>query len=137
MCRNNGFILEKSISKVLNCIPMKDTEKLFSTLEKSTFRSSFRLGEKEVSYLREKGIGTVMEHAGAFLKERIAPAIIPNDGRQTPVKNHPVFIAQHATGICCRKCIEKWHGIPGGHELTEEESDYQLTVIRIWLSKYL
>ncbi len=112
---------------------------LFERLDASKFRKGFSLAnrKKELSYLREKGIGEIMEHAKTFINERISPADIENDGRQTPMKNHPVFIAQHATGICCRKCIEKWHGIKRGHELTDEEKDYLLQVLRIWLSRFV
>ena len=56
-----------------------------------------------------------------FIRKRLAPAVIPNDGKQTPMRGHPVFIAQHATGCCCRGCFEKWHRIPAGRELTDEE----------------
>lgn len=74
-----------------------------------------------------------MHHAEELLTTRLFPEHIPNDGRQTPMKNHPVFIAQHATGCCCRGCLEKWHGIPKGRALTEEEQQYVLAVIRAWL----
>lgn len=105
---------------------------------KSAFRSRFRLRAKELEYLRSKGIDTALVHARAFVDERLAPAEIPNDGRQTPMRNHPVFIAQHATATCCRKCLEKWHGIPReGHELTPGEREYILSVIGRWLSVYV
>ena len=112
---------------------MKIPDNLFEKLSSSGFRSSFRLGRKEASYLEDKGLEVVMQHAEAFLDERIAPGEIFNDGRQTPMRNHPVFVAQHAAAVCCRKCIEKWHGIRKGHTLTKEERKYLLEVIRIWL----
>ena len=46
--------------------------------------------------------------------KREAPAFIHNDGKQTPTKGHPVFVAQHATATCCRECIRKWHKIQPG-----------------------
>ena len=39
----------------------------------------------------------IRQHAQDFIAKREAPAFIPNDGKQTPMKGHPVFIAQHAT----------------------------------------
>ena len=79
-----------------------------------------------------------MSHASDFIEERLAPADIPNDGKQTPMKNHPVFIAQHATATCCRKCLQKWHGIASSkHALDDEEKAYVLRVIERWLTDYL
>ena len=68
-------------------------------------------------------------------KKRLAGAIIPNDGKQTPMKGHPVFIAQHATATCCRDCLYKWHKIEKNKELLEEEIDYIVQVIMIWIEK--
>lgn len=114
-------------------------DKLFSRLAESPFRSSFNLSsrKKELLYLRKQGMEIIMQHARAFLTERIAPGNIDNDGRQTPMKNHPVFIAQHATATCCRKCIEKWHGIKKGKDLSGEELEYLLKVIETWLSGFI
>mgnify|MGYP003306591571 CR=1 FL=1 len=96
-------------------------DELFLQLGKSDFRSSFRLRRRELAYFQEKGIETIMQHAVDLLAVRLFPADIPNDGKQTPMKNHPVFIAQHATGCCCRGCLAKWHNIPVGRALTREE----------------
>jgi len=117
---------------------MKNVDDIFARLEKSCFRSGFSLRGKELDYLKDKGMATVMKHARDFIDERLAPAHIPNDGKQTPMRNHPVFIAQHATATCCRKCLSKWHGIPGeGHTLTDGEKAYVLTVLEKWLGAYL
>ena len=115
-----------------------DLDLLFEKLNKSPFRSRFTLRGRELLYLREKGIDKIMEHARVFIGERLAPADPPNDGKQTPMGNHPVFIAQHATASCCRKCLMKWHGIPSaGHPLTDGEKEYVLSVIRRWMEKSL
>jgi hypothetical protein len=117
---------------------LKDIEIVLERLKKSPFRSRFTLRGKELLYLREKGIDTVMEHARDFIGERLAPADPPNDGKQTPVRNHPAFIAQHATASCCRKCLMKWHGIPSsGHALNGEEKEYVLSLLRRWMESYL
>ena len=113
---------------------MRDMDELFAALGRSKFRSRFRLSGKEKAYLNQKGIETVMEHARDFISKRLAQANPANDGRQTPMRNHPVFVAQHATGTCCRKCLEKWHGIPKGQPLTEEQIDYILKVLERWLT---
>lgn len=85
---------------------------LESRLAESKFRTRFRLREADKIYIQQKGIETIRGHAGDFVSKRLASADIPNDGRQTPMKGHPVFIAQHATATCCRGCLEKWHGTP-------------------------
>jgi hypothetical protein len=108
-------------------------EQLFYRLSKSRFRSRFRLGEKERDYLRDKGFSLIERHAREFVKKRLAPAVPHNDGRQTPMRNHPVFIAQHATATCCRKCLARWHDIKMGGELTEKQCDYIVSVIMHWL----
>lgn len=110
-------------------------DNLFKRLSKSAFRSRFRLKESDIEYIDSKGIGTIRRHAEDFIRKRLAPEVIPNDGKQTPMRGHPVFIAQHATGCCCRGCFEKWHGIKKGHQLTAEEQDYAVSVIMEWIKR--
>ena len=62
---------------------------------------------------------------------------INNDGKQTPMKGHPVFIAQHATGTCCRGCLEKWHKISKGVALTDNQVNYVVALIMEWIKKEL
>jgi len=112
---------------------MRDPDELFAALARSEFRSRFRLGPKERAYLAEKTMPLVLDHARQFIAQRLAPAEPRNDGRQTPMRGHPVFIAQHATATCCRGCLGKWHFIPRGKPLTSEEQDYVVAVIERWL----
>lgn len=79
---------------------------LFERLGNSRFRSSFHLKQKDIDYINEKGLDTIRQHAKDFIAKREAPAYIANDGKQTPMKGHPVFIAQHATATCCRSASE-------------------------------
>ena len=104
-----------------------------NNLKKSKFRSSFHLKQKEKEYIKEKGIEEIKKHAYKIINERLKPEYIENDGKQTPMKNHPVFIAQHATATCCRGCLEKWHHIKKNKELTEHEIDYIVTLIIEWI----
>ncbi len=110
---------------------------LFERLSWSKFRSRFKLGDKEKAYIQEKGMDTIRTHAEEFVKTRLAPAEIPNDGKQTPMRGHPVFIGQHATGTCCRGCLEKWHGIPKGRPLSEQEQSYVTDVLMKWIRKQM
>mgnify|MGYP002623160025 CR=1 FL=1 len=102
-------------------------------LAKSKFRSSFHLKQKDIEYIKNKGINTIESHAYQFITKRLKPKIIENDGKQTPIKGHPVFIAQHATATCCRGCLEKWHHIKNKKELNEHEMDYIVTLIMEWI----
>ena len=114
---------------------MRDIDEVFAALRRSKFRSRFRLGEREAKYLEEKGLAVIVEHARDFVVRRLSAAEPANDGKQTPMRNHPVFIAQHATATCCRKCLAEWHDIPRGRALTEAEIDYVVTILRQWLTK--
>ncbi len=116
---------------------MRDFDELFAALARSKFRSRFRLGAKDTSYLNEKTLAVVLEHGRRFVVERLADAQPKNDGRQTPMRGHPVFVAQHATATCCRGCLAKWHRIPQGRPLTPEEIDHILAVLARWLGTAL
>lgn len=112
---------------------MRPLDDLFKALAKSGFRSRFHLQARDLQYLQDKGLATVLVHARDFIGKRLAPEVIPNDGKQTPYRGHPVFVGQHATACCCRACLQKWHGIAAGHPLTAEEQDYLLSVLERWL----
>jgi hypothetical protein len=112
---------------------MRDADELFAVLGKSTFRRRFRLSPKELRYARDKGFEVILQHARDFVRDRLAPAVIANDGKQTPMRNHPVFVAQHATATCCRGCLAKWHGLAAGRELSAVERAYVVGVIERWL----
>lgn len=114
-----------------------DLTDLFARLEQSEFRSRFHLSEKDKEYIKLKGADTIQRHAEDFVRKRLAPAYIPNDGKQTPMRGHPVFIAQHATACCCRGCLMEWHHIPSGRELTSQEQQYAVAVLMEWINRQL
>lgn len=114
---------------------MRAHDELFAALARSAFRSRFKLGPKERAYLDEKGLDTIGRHADDFIARRLAPALPVNDGKQTPMRGHPVFIAQHATATCCRGCLEKWHRIPQGRALSDAERTYIRDVLKAWIAQ--
>ena len=116
---------------------MLDLDGVFQRLALSRFRRKFRLQGRERAYLETWGVPHVRKQAGEIIARRLAPAVIPNDGRQTPWRNHPVFVAQHATATCCRGCLEKTHEIAKGHDLTPDEVAHVLAVIERWLLEQL
>lgn len=104
-----------------------------SALKKSKFRSRFRLSEKDRKYIQDKGIDNIRSHAFDFVTTRLAPALPKNDGKQTPMRGHPVFIAQHATATCCRGCLWKWHRIEKGRQLSEYEIEFVVDLLMGWI----
>ncbi|CAI3933174.1 DUF4186 domain-containing protein [Commensalibacter papalotli (ex Botero et al. 2024)] len=112
-------------------------EFILNRLNHSSFRSRFTLKEKELSYFQQQGMEKIISHGKDFITQRLAPAEPKNDGKQTPWKGHPIFIAQHATATCCRGCLEKWYKIPKKQPLTQEEQTYILSVIQAWLTQDL
>ena len=97
---------------------------VINKLQKSKFRSSFKLKQKDIDYINEEGMAMIKRHAVDFINQKLAPANPENDGKQTPMKNHPVFISMHACACCCRTCLYKWHKIPMNKELTKDEKNF-------------
>ena len=116
-----------------------DLDNIFDRLSHSKFRSSFYLNNKDKEYIAKRDWDTIRKSTADIISKRLAPADIPNDGRQTPMRHgiFPPFIAQHATGCCCRGCFEKWHNIPKGRQLSEDEQQYAVDVIMEWLKRHV
>ena len=108
---------------------------IFDRLSKSKFRSSFYLKDKDILYIEDKGIDKIRNHAYDFVTKRLADTSNVTDGKQTPMKGHPVFIAQHATGTCCRRCLEKWHHISKNKNMTDDDIKYVVDIIMSWIGK--
>ena len=108
---------------------------IFDRLSKSKFRSSFYLKDKDILYIEDKGIDKIRNHAYDFVTKRLADTSNVTDGKQTPMKGHPVFIAQHATGTCCRRCLEKWHHISKNKNMTDDDIKYVVDIIMSWIEK--
>ncbi len=106
---------------------------VLKSLKRSTFRSKFKLSNLDQQYIQDKGIETIIKHASDFIYSRIAPQYPKNDGKQTPMKGHPVFIAQHATATCCRGCIQKWNRLKKGKELSAQEIQFLVELIMKWI----
>ena len=108
-----------------------------SGLSKSKFRAKFQLTQKDRDYITNKSLETIKDHAFQFVNSRIAPDFPKNDGKQTPMRGHPVFIAQHATATCCRGCISNWHRIEKGRALNDDEIDFIVALIMGWIGGQL
>lgn len=117
----------------LNDIQKQYINRKLENLKKSKFRSSFHLRNYMIDYIKKKGLDTVESHCHDFIIKKISPYPTPNDGKQTPMKGHPVFIAQHATATCCRSCLKKWYNIPKERNLKEKEEKFIQALIMTWI----
>ena len=124
--------LIKAMNKIQTNIPNK-----LASLKQSKFRAKFKLTKKDRNYIDTKGFETIKAHAFQFVNSRVAPAYPKKDGQQTPMRGHPVFIAQHATATCCRGCILKWHGIEKGRALHEKEVEFIVALIIGWIGEQI
>jgi len=115
--------------------PGDDWDRRLEALGRSSFRRRFRLDARHQAYLQRAGLAKVLEHGRRFIRQRLAPASPPDDGRQTPWRGHPIFVAQHATATCCRKCLSEWHQMAAGSALTDAQVDGVLRLIEAWLRR--
>ena len=114
---------------------MPTIEETFRRLERSAFRGRFHLSRRDKDYVAQKGIDTIRAHAAEFVRTRLAPAVIENDGKQTPMRGHPVFVAQHACACCCRGCLAKWYHVPQGVALTALQQEKIVNLLMAWIAR--
>lgn len=116
---------------------MQTIDQALDKLQRSPFRARFSLSPKERAYLEEKGWEVIRTHGEDFIRDRLAPAEPKNDGRQTPMRGHPIFVAQHACACCCRQCLAKWYKIPAGQELTPRQQEKIVNLLMAWLHRQM
>ena len=116
---------------------MQTKEQALEKLSRSSFRAGFHLTRRDRDYIAAKGLETIEDHARDFVRQRLAPAVIDNDGRQTPMRGHPVFLAQHACACCCRGCLEKWYRVPRGQALSQRQQEKIVGLLMAWIRREL
>lgn len=109
-------------------------DEAFAKLARSKFRSRFKLSADDLAYIKRVGIETIRRHAEDFVREKLAPAEPMNDGKQTPMRGHPVFKAMHGSAMCCRGCMEKWWKVKKGLPLTNEQQAKAVDFLMAWVS---
>jgi len=114
-------------------LPDSTIPRKLTSLRKSKFRSKFKLIQKDLDYIAAKGLGTIKEHAYQFINSRVAPEHPKNDGKQTPMRGHPVFLPIMPPPPAAEKCIQKWHGIAKGRALNEKEVQFIVALIMGWI----
>jgi hypothetical protein len=104
-------------------------------IARQPFRAKFHLRGPERATAELHSPAAMRRHAYEIITKRLAPADPYKDGRQTPYRGHPVFVAQHATATCCRSCLLREHAIPKGHQLSRAERAYVVDVIGRWIER--
>lgn len=117
--------------------PMPTIQETLERLARSRFRGRFRLSPQDREYALRQGREVIAAHAADFVRQRLAPASPPADGRQTPWRGHPVFTAQHACACCCRKCLNRWYRVPLGTEIPEDKQERLVRLLMAWLDRQL
>lgn len=107
----------------------------FARLAKSRFRSRFHISESDRKYIERKGMETIRRHCEDFIRTRLAPANPPNDGKQTPMRGHPIFIAQHATATCCRNCLARRWKVPRGVSISPDRQQAIVAFLMAWIDR--
>ena len=95
------------------------------------------IDERTVHHAQKKGIDELIPWAINRLTKYVGKPSreLFRDGTQTPYAGNIVFYAQHATGCCCRKCIEEWHGINRNRPLKREEISYFSDLIEQYIKR--
>jgi hypothetical protein len=118
----------------------RDRRYLLDSLQKELIRHHFWhlfLDQTAMDKALRKGRGGLGEAAAKRLRSSVGKAKPFRDGTQTPLSGNAIYYAQHATASCCRTCIEYWHGIPKGHELTDDELSYLHSLIMEFIDERL
>lgn len=97
--------------------------------------------ERSLEYARKRGVAMLCAGAVHKVEVNIGKAAGPWDGRAIPLKQErmrtPYDYAFHATGACCRRCAEYWHGIPPNRPLSSLEVMYLGGLVSHYLQERL
>lgn len=107
----------------------------FAKLARSKFRSRFKLAADDLAYINRVGLETIRRHAEDFVREKLGPAEPRNDGKQIPMRGHPIFKAMHGSAMCCRGCMEKWWHVKRGIPLTDEQRAKAVDFLMAWVER--
>ena len=110
-------------------------EDAFAKLARSKFRSRCKLAADDLAYSERVGLETIRRHAEDFVREKLGPAEPVNDGKQTPIRGHPIFKAMHGSAMCCRGCMEKWWKVKRGVALTDAQKAKAVDFLMAWVER--
>lgn len=123
-------IHQRSINDVLNT---------FASLKNEFIRHTFwhkPINQHAINHARKKGRTGLRPAVKKHLATAIGGAHPFRDGYQTTMKDDApsaIPFGQHATATCCRKCLEYWHGIPQGKELSDAELNYFSELVCLYI----
>ncbi len=80
--------------------------------------------QRAINHARRKGRTGMRIAAPKRVRQAVGRVRHPKEGKQTPFEGNVLYYAQHAVAVCCRKCVEYWHGIPTGRTLNDDEIAY-------------
>jgi len=98
-----------------------------------------RIEGKVVSAAYSKGLDGIKTWTLNRLDHVLRPPQhkIFRDGTQTPFGGNIGYYAQHATGTCCRRCVEEWHGINRTTEIVPKDLEYFSELIQLYVRSRL
>jgi hypothetical protein len=118
---------------------LDDVENTFEALSREWIRHEFwerSIDQRAINHARRKGRITLFNVAAPKrIRQAVGQARHPREGQQTPYEGNILYYAQHAVAACCRKCVEYWHGIPGGNPLTDVQIDYLTKLVLLYIDK--
>lgn len=114
-----------------------DIKNTFVSLGKEWIRHHFwecEFDQHALNHARRKGRKALQDiEVEKRIRQAVGRSRHPREGRQTPFVGNILFYAQHAVAACCRRCVEYWHGIPMGDELTDVQVAYLVALVRMYL----
>lgn len=116
---------------------LSDVAYTFEMLKTELVRHEYwhkEIDQRAINHARRKGRTELRLAAENRLRKYVANTKNPREGRQTPWEGNIIFYAQHATASCCRKCLECWYNIPIGVQLTDEQINYFVELMMLYLS---
>lgn len=119
---------------------LQDVKHTFKALKLELVRHSYwhrPFDQKAINYALRKGGINLRMAAESRVRSSVGSPADAFDGRRTKWKGNPIFYAQHATASCCRKCVEKWHGIPREQRLSDDQIKYLTGLVVMYLDERL
>ena len=104
-------------------------------LSKSPVYNEIYLTQKERKYYLERNCEEMRKETEEIVRKSLEKKISPKKDKHTRQWGHPVYVAQRATGCCCRKCLYEWHNIPVNRRMTENEVRYVTDLLMEWMKR--
>lgn len=117
---------------------LSDVKNTFKLLKYEWVRHVYwhrKIDQRAVNYALRKGKIELFETAEHIIRKNIAKPADVYGNLATSIEGNAIHYAQHATATCCRKCIEKWHGIPLDQTLTEDQIVYFTKLVILYLKE--